>query len=73
MCDKHRRCDPLPKKKKKMPLFQCLLHNQQQMSSKDNIFNFLDLDGEAACEGHGFNAQQCQAVGCCQWEDGEVD
>ena len=30
-------------------------------------------NGEAVCEGHGFNPTQCEAVGCCQWDDGQVD
>merc|ERR1711934_27152 len=28
-------------------------------------------NGETACEGQGFNPSQCQAVGCCQWDDGQ--
>jgi len=26
-------------------------------------------NGEDACEGRGFNQQQCLAVGCCQWDN----
>merc|ERR1712013_174861 len=29
------------------------------------------LDGESACEGHGFDSSQCLAVGCCGWDDGK--
>jgi len=28
-------------------------------------------NGETACEGQGLNQDQCQAVGCCYWEDGQ--
>ena len=30
-------------------------------------------NGESACEGQGFNPGQCQAVGCCQWDEGQVE
>ena len=30
-------------------------------------------NGEDICEGHGFNPSQCQAVGCCHWDDGQVE
>ena len=29
-------------------------------------------NGEEACEGHDYSESQCSAVGCCQWDDGEV-
>ena len=28
-----------------------------------------DDDGEAACEGHGYTQTECEAIGCCQWDD----
>jgi hypothetical protein len=33
-----------------------------------------ELNGEEACEEHGYNQDECVAVGngnCCEWEDGE--
>merc|ERR1712241_208019 len=30
-----------------------------------------NLTGEQACEGKGLSKTQCQAVGCCSWEDGQ--
>ena len=30
-------------------------------------------NGEEACEGRGFNQQQCLDVGCCYWEEGGAD
>jgi len=29
------------------------------------------LNGEEACENKGFSQNECAAVGCCQWDDGE--
>ena len=29
-------------------------------------------NGEEACEGHSYSESQCSAVGCCQWDQGEV-
>jgi len=29
------------------------------------------ITGEEVCEGHGFNPAQCQAIGCCQWDNGQ--
>ena len=26
-------------------------------------------NGEEACEGHGFDPEQCLAVGCCQFDE----
>jgi len=26
-------------------------------------------NGEMVCEGHGLNREQCQAIGCCQYDD----
>ena len=30
-----------------------------------------NLTGEKACEGKGLSKTQCQAVGCCTWDDGQ--
>jgi len=32
---------------------------------------YTGSNGEDICEGHGFNPTQCQAVGCCHWDDGQ--
>ena len=29
-----------------------------------------DANGEEACEGHGYGQEQCDGVGCCNWDDG---
>ena len=29
-----------------------------------------DANGEEACEGHGYDQEQCDGVGCCNWDDG---
>ena len=26
-------------------------------------------DGEEACQGHGYTQTECEAIGCCQWDD----
>jgi len=31
--------------------------------------NRSEITGEEVCEGHKFNPAQCQAIGCCQWDD----
>ena len=31
------------------------------------------LDGETACEGHGFDTTQCLEVGCCHWNEDQVN
>jgi len=35
-----------------------------QMHGSDN--------GEMVCEGHGLNREQCQAIGCCEYERDEM-
>ena len=30
---------------------------------------FSGQNGEEACEGHGFDQDQCLQVGCCEWDD----
>ena len=29
------------------------------------------VNGEEACEGHGFTKEVCQSTGCCEWDDGQ--
>jgi len=29
------------------------------------------LNGEKACEGHGYNQKKCEAIGCCHWDNEE--
>merc|ERR1711936_634721 len=29
------------------------------------------VNGEEACEGHGFTKEVCKSTGCCEWNDGQ--
>jgi len=29
------------------------------------------LNGEEACEGHGYSQGKCQSIGCCEWDDNQ--
>ena len=28
-------------------------------------------NGEEVCEGHRYSRAECEAINCCQWDDGE--
>ena len=30
----------------------------------------MNMNGEQACQEHGYSKEQCYGVGCCQWVDG---
>ena len=40
--------------------------NNNDSDDKDN-----NLNGEEACEGHGYNINECQSIGCCHWGEGQ--
>jgi len=45
----------------------------QQPSVSNGVLQMHGSDnGEMVCEGHGLNAEQCQAIGCCHFDNNPV-
>jgi len=42
----------------------------QQPSVSNGVLQMHGSDnGEMVCEGHGFNREQCEAIGCCHFQE----
>jgi len=46
--------------------------SQQPIVSNDVLQMHGSDNGESVCEGHGLNIEQCEAIGCCHFQQEEI-
>ena len=51
--------------------YRCCSSEESGANTGEECGNYIALDGEQACEGHGYEPDVCASIGCCQYDDGQ--